>query len=112
LLRAALGTWELDGFGEVTEVLTSELVANVVRHVGAPMTVRACRQADSIRVEVDDPSTDLPIPRHPQRLDERGRGLLLVDELAAKWGFIQHRDGKTVWFEIDVTTATDEVHGD
>src|SRR6476660_4071120 len=30
-LRSALETWKLDGFGEVTELLTNELVGNVVR---------------------------------------------------------------------------------
>ncbi len=35
-LRAALQTWELDGFGAVTELLSDELATNVVRHVGVP----------------------------------------------------------------------------
>jgi hypothetical protein len=76
------------------------------------MTLRALRQPSTIRVEVDDPSDDPPVAQHPQPLDERGRGLLLIDSLASQWGVTQHdEDGKTVWFEIDVTTATNEVHG-
>jgi anti-sigma regulatory factor (Ser/Thr protein kinase) len=111
-LRAALQTWQLDGFGEVTEVLTTELVGNAVRHVGKPMTLRALRQPSSIRVEVDDPSPAPPITQLPSPLDESGRGLFLIAALASQWGFEEHHDdGKTVWFEIDVTTATDEVHG-
>jgi anti-sigma regulatory factor (Ser/Thr protein kinase) len=111
-LRSALQTWKLDGLGEVTEVLTSELVTNVVRHVGAPMTLRALLQPSSIRVEVDDSSGEAPVPRHPRPLDEHGRGLVLVAALASQWGFTPRADGgKTVWFEIDVTTATEEVHG-
>jgi hypothetical protein len=110
-LREALQTWNLDAFGEVTEVLTDELVANVVRHVDAPMTVRAYRRSASIRVEVDDPSNDPPVPQHPDPLDEHSRGLLLIDNLASQWGFTQHGDdGKTVWFEIDLTTGTEEAH--
>ena len=42
-LRSTLETWKLDGFGEVTELLATELVANVVTHVGAPMTLRVQR---------------------------------------------------------------------
>ena len=110
-LRGALQTWNLDGFGDVTEVLTDELVANVVRHVHAPMTVRVRRQPNSIRVEVDDPSNDPPVQQHADVLAESGRGLLLIDSLADQWGVIQHDgDGKTVWFEINGTTAADEVH--
>ena len=112
-LRAALHTWELDGFGDVTEVLTTELVSNVVRHVGEPMTLRALRQPASIRVEVDDPSADAPVAQDPEPFAESGRGLLLIAALASQWGVEQHAGhGKTVWFEIDVPTATSEVHGD
>ena len=112
-LREALRTWDLDGFGDVTEVLTTELVSNVVRHVGAPMTLRASRTPTSIRVEVDDPSDEPPVKRSPGPSAERGRGVLLIDALSNQWGTEQHAEGgKTVWFEIDVTTATEEVHGD
>jgi anti-sigma regulatory factor (Ser/Thr protein kinase) len=109
-LRTALGTWKLDGFGDVTELLVSELVANVVTHVGSPMTLRVCRTPSTMRVEIDDPSTEVPVVRHPDQADEHGRGVLLVDQLANAWGVEPRRDGKTVWFELDVSTATDEVH--
>jgi hypothetical protein len=32
--------------------------------------------------------------------------------LSDRWGTDLRIDGKTVWFEIDVETPTDEVHGD
>jgi anti-sigma regulatory factor (Ser/Thr protein kinase) len=101
-LRGALQTWQLDGFGAVTELLTDELVSNVVRHVGAPMTVRALRSPTRIRVEVDDPSTRPPVQRYPNPFDSTGRGLLLVEDLADRWGTDVRNDGKTVWFELDV----------
>jgi anti-sigma regulatory factor (Ser/Thr protein kinase) len=110
-LRATLKTWQLDGFGEVIELLTDELVTNVVRHVGSPMTLRATSEGATLRIEVDDPSTDAPVLQHPETHDARGRGILLVDALATHWGTELRADGKTVWFEIDVGTATREVHG-
>jgi anti-sigma regulatory factor (Ser/Thr protein kinase) len=109
-IRAALETWKLDGFGDVTELLVTELVANVVTHVGAPMTLRAHRTATMMRVEIDDPSPDVPVVRHPGAADEHGRGVLLVDRLANSWGAEPNGDGKTVWFELDVSTATAEAH--
>jgi len=110
-LRAALSTWKLDGFGDVTELLTDELVSNVVRHVNTPMTVRALRQPAWIRVEVEDPSPTPPVIRRPEPFDDHGRGMLLVDGLASRWGTTVRDDGKTVWFEIDIATATEEIHG-
>jgi anti-sigma regulatory factor (Ser/Thr protein kinase) len=108
-----LETWKLDGFGETTELLASELVANAVVHVGRPMTVRISRRDDAIRVEVQDESQQLPSLRTPDPTSERGRGVFLVDALATDWGADVHPDdGKTVWFELDITTATVEAHGD
>jgi anti-sigma regulatory factor (Ser/Thr protein kinase) len=111
-LRTTLQTWQLDGFGDVTELLVTELVANVVTHVGAPMTVRVRRESDTVRVEIDDPSPELPVVHHPDARAEHGRGVLLVDRLATAWGADRiPGDGKTVWFELDVSTATGEAHG-
>jgi anti-sigma regulatory factor (Ser/Thr protein kinase) len=110
-LRSTLETWSLDGFGDVTELLATELVANVVTHVGAPMTLRIQRNQSTMRVEIEDSSTDFPVVRHPEAAEEHGRGVLLVERLANAWGVEPRADGKTVWFEIDVSTATEEVHG-
>jgi anti-sigma regulatory factor (Ser/Thr protein kinase) len=111
-LRAALQTWRLDGFGEVTELLTSELISNVVRHVGSPMTLRALSEGSTLRIEVDDTSSEPPVLRARDPGEPSGNGILLVDQLATNWGTDIRSDGKTVWFEIDVSTATEEVHGD
>jgi anti-sigma regulatory factor (Ser/Thr protein kinase) len=110
-LRTTLQTWKLDGVGDVTELLTDELVCNVVRHVGAPMQLRARRHPSAIRVEVDDPSPVPPVLQTPEPLDERGRGILLIESLATCWGVDVHDAGKTVWFEIEVHDAADEVDG-
>ena len=109
-LRMALGTWRLDGFGEITELLASELVSNVVVHVGAPMTLRISKGLSSIRVDVEDPSTTLPELRHPDVEEEHGRGVLFVSELANDWGAERNDRGKTVWFELDTATARAEAH--
>jgi anti-sigma regulatory factor (Ser/Thr protein kinase) len=110
-LRETLKTWELDGLGDVTELLTSELVTNVVLHVGQPMTVRAIRERpDCFRIEVTDPSDAAPELHRAGPCDETGRGLAIVDSFADDWGTRFTDSGKTVWFTIDATTAAHEVH--
>jgi len=100
-VRPRLAAWDLDRVADDAELLVSELVANVVRHVGMPMTVRLARRVDAVRVEVDDPSATAPLLRHPEFDKESGRGLLLVAAMASRWGTEHHRDdGKTVWFEL------------
>jgi anti-sigma regulatory factor (Ser/Thr protein kinase) len=99
-VEESLRAWQLDDNDHLAELLTDELVSNVVRHVGSPMQVRASRAGASIRIEVDDASTDPPIRRTPEELDEHGRGILLVETIASEWGVDIHDGGKTIWFEI------------
>jgi len=109
-LRKQMRTRALDGLGELTELLTSELVTNVVRHVGSPMVVRVSYDASTIRVEVDDDSAEPPVLAQPGPFSDRGRGLTLVNAFASEWGTRGTDNGKTVWFELDARTAVDEVH--
>jgi len=91
---------------DVAALLVSELFANSIRHSGsgAPgetVTVAVKTASDVIRVEV----TNLRGPGVPQLRPsgdeaEDGRGLHLVDRLAARWGW-RRRGGRVVtWFEL------------
>jgi anti-sigma regulatory factor (Ser/Thr protein kinase) len=99
-VRGTLHGWGVDDAEEIAQLLTDELVSNVVCHVGSTMAVRARRGASSIRIEVEDTSTELPVRREPDGFDEHGRGVLLVERLASDWGVDVHADGKTIWFEL------------
>lgn len=55
----------------------------------------------AVRVEVRDPGGHFTPPREPGGLeDDHGRGLMLVDRLADRWG-IGPSGSARVWFEID-----------
>jgi hypothetical protein len=84
------------------ELGVTELLANVVRHVpDRRCALLLLRQPTGVRVEVTDGSNRLPAS--PPRVDpdsENGRGLLLLDAMADKWGVsVWSEAGKTVWFE-------------
>jgi anti-sigma regulatory factor (Ser/Thr protein kinase) len=90
-------------------LLISELVNNAVRHGGAgdgeliELELRAT--ADGVGVEVSDPGPGFA-PRERERpLEEPGGwGLVLVDQMADRWG-VTH-DGRThVWFELRATAG-------
>lgn len=106
-VREALRAWQVDGSPELAELLTDELVSNVVAHVGRPMEVRVRRDGSTVRIEVEDDSTERPVLRHPDELDEHGRGILFVETLATDWGVDVHDAGKTIWFEIAVSEASE-----
>lgn len=51
-------------------------------------------------VPTDDPEAMLEAWDDGETLQERGRGLLLVDQLASSWGTSHHAAGKSVWFRL------------
>lgn len=103
--RAALAAFRRELGGDRHEVLlllVSELVNNSVVH-GPPGTVliQAVDSGDCLRVEVTDDGAGFATrPRPPRLEDESGRGLLIVDRLASRWGVNGH-DSTQVWFELD-----------
>ncbi|MEU3946345.1 ATP-binding protein [Streptomyces sp. NPDC029526] len=106
-VRTRLRAWDLDGVGDLTALLVSELVTNALRHASGPIGVRLVRPRgphDVLLVEVSDTLPDLPRECVPQPEDEHGRGLQLVASTSRRWGTRPGSDatGKTVWFELAV----------
>jgi CheY-like chemotaxis protein len=83
------------------ELLVSELVINAVVHASSAPRVDIVLGRDSYRVEVYDDDPTLPELRDPGVHDRGGRGILLLDRLASRWGAEPHGTGKVVWFERD-----------
>ena len=64
-------------------------------------TVDVSRRPDgTIRVAVPDASLLPPRRRKPAPLDGSGRGLGLIDAIAASWGTDALSDGKVVWAQL------------
>ncbi|WP_051951122.1 ATP-binding protein [Actinacidiphila yeochonensis] len=82
------------------ELLSTEVITNAVRHTGAACAVAVRWTGARVRVEVTDASRVHPKARHGSLDTEGGRGLLLVDALAADWGSADAPAGKVVWFEV------------
>lgn len=102
-VRAALGelgdTEAADAL-DAAQLCVSELVTNAVVHAGTAIGLSVLVHPGGARVEVQDGSPHLPVPRNYSSLASTGRGLRMVDELATRWGVVSHRDTKTVWFEV------------
>jgi anti-sigma regulatory factor (Ser/Thr protein kinase) len=91
--------------------ITAELAANAVTHgrlPGRDFELRLLLLPDAVRVEVSDarperlPPATAPVPA-PAPDVSSGRGLLLVEAFAGRWGCLR-RDAlvKTVWAEVAV----------
>ena len=102
LIRTVLAVWDCDDPEEVAALLTSEIVANAVRHAATTCRVRLNLEGDLLKVEVTDGSPALPLLRRPRPNDAGGRGLWLVESLARQWGAEPTPTGKAVWFSTVV----------
>ncbi|MEW2348841.1 ATP-binding protein [Streptomyces sp. NPDC006684] len=102
LVRLALAVWGLDALADAATLVVSELVANAVTHArGETIRVVVARlDGRSAEIAVSDSSRARPVlrPAEPEALG--GRGLLLVETYATKWGTESKPWGKRVWAEV------------
>ncbi|QNE74936.1 ATP-binding protein [Streptomyces finlayi] len=108
VLRAKLGEWRA-GQGTLAdgELVLSELVTNALR-VPAPgdrmvgVRIVCTGKGERLRLEVSDAGAGRPEVQRAGELDATGRGLLLVEALAHRWGVDERPAGigKTVWAEL------------
>ncbi|WP_405539388.1 SpoIIE family protein phosphatase [Streptomyces sp. NBC_00075] len=102
LVREQLSIWSLDELAMTTELLVSELVANVVRYARGPVLLRLLHSRTLV-CEVSDGSLTTPRIRRASETDEGGRGLQLVAALSQRWGTRYTATGKCIWTEQALT---------
>jgi len=103
LAEAQLRSWGLPT--ETANHIVAELAANAATHGRVPgrdFRLTLYVVGGTLRIEVTDTRGErLPVPQHPSDEAESGRGLILVDALADRWGVSEDRfPRKTVWAEL------------
>lgn len=88
---------------EVVILLISELVGNAVVHARSTARIRVDLGPAILRGEVIDAGTRAPSMREACVDDDDGRGLFIVRRLSDRCGWSRLADGKSVWFEIDLS---------
>ncbi|MFD3790026.1 ATP-binding protein [Streptomyces cyaneofuscatus] len=115
-LRFALAKWQAALIEDDVLLVASELVTNAIAVTGVVAAkptwgeleridlvhVRLVGLPDSVVVEVWDVSGEPPRLRRAGDDAEGGRGLFLVQELAARWGSYGTAGGKAVWAQLAV----------
>lgn len=111
-VESIVTAWGHPDLGWSAALVVSELAANAALHARTPFTVTVdSREDGTVRVEVSDGSRRLPQQRTYGDQATTGRGLRLVEDIAASWGVIDRDGGKTVWVVLDESsfaTVTDD----
>ncbi|MEV0977333.1 SpoIIE family protein phosphatase [Streptomyces sp. NPDC049915] len=103
-----LTAWGLEELSFATELIVSELVTNAIRYGKGPIQLRLILQS-TLTCEVFDTNSTSPHLRHARTSDEGGRGLLLVAQLAERWGTRHSREGKVIWAEQTLPTEAHDI---
>lgn len=110
LVRSVLAAAGLDSLLDEALLLTTELTTNAVEHAGTELDIEVVADDVGLTVIVSDfaPGTvdELTVGVRNDSCEigevtERGRGLLLVDHFASRWGTTYLPGGKGVWFRLD-----------
>lgn len=110
LVRSALAEADLHELLNEALLLTTELTTNAVEHARTELDIEVEADPAGLTVTVTDfasgPVDELMVGVRNTTSDiaevaERGRGLLLVDHFASRWGTTYLPTGKGVWFRLD-----------
>jgi phosphoserine phosphatase RsbU/P len=116
LVRSVLEEAGLDLLLNEALLLTTELSTNAVVHANTELDIEVSADRAGLTVTVTDfapgPVEQLAVGPRNESVDigevaERGRGLLLVDHFASRWGTVHEGDGKGVWFRLESHAAAE-----
>ena len=115
LVRSVLEEAGLDALLNEALLLTTELSTNAVVHANTELDIEVTADPGGLTVTVTDfapgPVEQLAVGPRNDSVDigevaERGRGLLLVDHFASRWGTVHEGTGKGVWFRLEQHRGT------
>ncbi|MFF0157438.1 ATP-binding protein [Streptomyces sp. NPDC005263] len=113
IMRVHLAMWGLHDVTDVAQLCVSELVSNVINHVGigTPTTLVVAMSGTRLRIEVHDPDTRaLPTLLESGLEAESGRGMALLDAVTDRWGVQLLADRKVTWCELGTGLPSADGH--
>ncbi|MGC4745244.1 SpoIIE family protein phosphatase [Micromonospora sp. DT201] len=120
VVRSVLTESHLDELANEALLLTTELTTNAVEHARTELDIEVVADAIGLTVTVSDfapgSGDELTVGTRNDSMEidevsERGRGLLLVDHFASRWGTTYLPTGKGVWFRLDRPGADPPTEG-
>jgi anti-sigma regulatory factor (Ser/Thr protein kinase) len=107
LVADACRAWALPQLLDAGQLVVSELVTNALQHARTELLVTVARRGGGLYLAVRDRSPAWPplvasTSAGAERIDEHGRGLWIVQQVASAWGAVPTHDGagKVVWASV------------
>ncbi|WP_432544644.1 SpoIIE family protein phosphatase [Kineococcus sp. SYSU DK002] len=89
-----------EGTRDAAVLVASEAVTNALVHGRGAVRLAVAVRDTGVRLEVTDSEPATPVRRVVDLDALGGRGMQLIDALAADWGVRARLDGKTVWVDV------------
>lgn len=103
-LRMALGERVSADILQDALLLGSEMVSNVIRHAGTPLTLSIEVHRGYLRLTVTDGALPFIATVGAGSDDsESGRGIGIIAAISRRWGFGTTPIGKSIWAELNTT---------
>src|SRR3984957_6300980 len=100
-VRAAIRAWNVPVDPSVAVLLTSELVANALRHeAGRTIELVASCAYGQLQVDVYDTSPATALQAHPPAGAATGQRLMLLASLSSSWGYHRTPTGQAGYFTL------------
>jgi anti-sigma regulatory factor (Ser/Thr protein kinase) len=102
VVREILRAWQAPQETCDVDLLVTEVVANVVDHVGGDSVLALELEYSDrwLRIAVADGSAIRPVVGELRGDQPRGRGMQIVEAIADDWGVEDVDGGKRVWFVL------------
>jgi hypothetical protein len=106
LVGRACEEWGIARVRRLAELIMSELASNAVLHARTPVVVTARLFGGCLQLAVRDGDPRLvyhpPPGTHGAHHGEHGRGLLILEAMADRWGSEPTGNGKVVWAQLRI----------
>jgi anti-anti-sigma regulatory factor/anti-sigma regulatory factor (Ser/Thr protein kinase) len=96
--------WRISDIADTAALIATELVANAIQHARTEITFSVALRQTYLHIAVRDRSIAPPVRGGLDEEDD-GRGLLIIESLAAGWGHARTADGKVVWATLRPRSA-------
>jgi anti-sigma regulatory factor (Ser/Thr protein kinase) len=101
IVARACESWQLSHLIDDAQLVITELVSNAVRHANGDLQLLIVLRDRHLHLSIADGSETPPHRILPDPdSGEGGRGLLLIDAVAAAWGSSPTLNGKVVWVTL------------